>query len=193
VALRAGGSYGFGTANSLRGVNFTGFSDADRASQDANIFQLFGEAGYDFDLHGATLEPFVGLAWTQINMGAFSETGGSSALSGRSRDMSTGYSVLGAQLFTGEADFLGGTLSPLLRAGWQHAFTSTVASRAVTFISTTQNFTVLGTPLETDRAMLDVGATLGLGKDTQVSLGYSGMLGSHTTDHAIRLMGVVKL
>ena len=43
------------------------------------------------------------------------------------------------------------------------------------------------------RALLDVGGTLGLGAMTELTLGYQGALGGRANDHAIRLLGVVKL
>lgn len=190
--LRAGASYGFGTAKTQRSVNFTGFSDSVSASQDASSFQLFGEAGYDIVLERITIQPFVGLAWTQLNAGAFRETGGGAAVAGTSRDMNNGYFTAGAQLFTESFDFAGGSLKPLLRAGWQRSFTNTVASRSLSFTATGQSFTVMGTPLDEDRALLDIGATLGLG-NTQVSLTYSGALGSRTRDNAVKLLGAVNL
>ena len=191
-ALRAGASYGFGTARTQRSVNFTGFSDSVSASQDASSFQLFGEAGYDIVLERITIQPFVGLAWTQLNAGAFRETGGGAAVSGTAREMDNGYFTAGTQLFTESFDFSGGSLKPLLRAGWQHSFTNTAASRSLSFIATGQSFTVMGTPLDEDRALLDIGATLGLG-NSQLSLVYSGALGSRTRDHAVKLLGAVNL
>ena len=189
-ALRAGASYGFGTARTQRSVNFTGFSDSVSASQDASSFQLFGEAGYDIVLERITIQPFVGLAWTQLNAGAFRETGGGAAVSGTAREMDNGYFTAGAQFFTESFDFSGGSLKPLLRAGWQHGFTNTAASRSLSFIATGQSFTVMGTPLDEDRALLDIGATLGLG-NSQLSLVYSGALGNRTRDHAVKLLGAV--
>ena len=49
------------------------------------------------------------------------------------------------------------------------------------------------TPLDGDRALVDVGATLGLGAVTQITLGYQGALGGRANDHAVRLMGQVAL
>jgi subtilase-type serine protease len=191
--LRAGASYGFGNIRTQRSIDFTGFSDTASASQDANMLQMFGEVGYDFTFDNVTLEPFAGLAWTQVSAGAFRENGGSAALMGKARDMDNGYFTMGTQVFTTPIDFAGATLTPLLRAGWQHAFTLTTLSRSMTFISTGQAFTVQGVPLDRDRALLDVGATLNLDDNTQITLGYAGALGSHANDNSIRLTGNFKL
>ena len=191
--LRAGASYGFGNIRTQRSIDFTGFSDTASASQDANMLQMFGEVGYDFTFDNVTLEPFAGLAWTQVSAGAFRENGGSAALMGKARDMDNGYFTMGTQVFTTPIDFAGATLTPLLRAGWQHAFTLTTLSRSMTFISTGQAFTVQGVPLDRDRALLDVGATLNLDNNTQITLGYAGALGSHANDYSIRLTGNFKL
>ena len=52
---------------------------------------------------------------------------------------------------------------------------------------------VLGTPLDADRAVIDLGPALALSDDTEVTLGYTGTLGNHSNDHAVRLMGVFEL
>ena len=196
VALRMGGSYGFGTAKTIRAIsftNFTNFSDSASASQDTNSAQLFGEAGYEIALNTISLEPFAGLAWTHLNAGAFRETGGSASMSGTSRDMDEGFSTLGLAVSTPSFELGGAAVTPSLRAGWQHAFTNNTAGRSLTFVGATQSFTVLGTPLDADRAVIDLGAALALSGNTQVTLGYSGTLGTHSNDHAVRLMGVLKL
>jgi len=193
VALRMGGSYGFGNAKTIRAISFTNFSDNANASQDTNSAQLFGEVGYEVALDTITLEPFAGLAWTHLNAGAFRESGGSAAVSGTSRDMDDGFSTLGLAVSTLSFDLGGAALTPSLRAGWQHAFTNNPASRSLSFVGTTQSFTVLGTPLDADRAVIDLGAALALSDDTEVTLGYTGTLGNHSNDHAVRLMGVFEL
>ncbi len=192
VRLRTGFVYGFGTANTLRGVNFTGFSDAARASQDVSTVQLFGEAGYRFATGGLNLEPFVGLAWSRVELGAFSETGGLAALGGTARSTDEGAFTLGLDVYTGGFDFAGGVLTPGLRAGWQQALSNSLAMRNVSYLSTGQGFLVRGTPLDGDRAIVDLDLALALGGNTTVTLGYFGSYGSRGSDKGLRLMGAVK-
>ena len=193
AVLRVGGSYGFGAAKTIRAIAFSRFNDTASASQDTNTEQLFGELGYEIPLDTVTLEPFAGIAWTHLNAGAFRETGGSAALAGTSRDMDDAFSTLGFAASVPSFDLGGAALTPSLRAGWQHAFTNSLASRSLSFVSTTQAFTVLGTPLDADRAVIDLGATLALSGNAEVTLGYSGTLGTHASDHAVHLMAMLKL
>jgi len=184
----AGGSYGFGNADTLRRISFTGFSDTTSASYDANTAQMFVEAGYEVALDNITLQPFAGLAWSQVSADAFRESGGAAALSGTARTMDTGYSLLGLQFATPFFDLADGKLTASFRAAWQHSFTATVASRGLAFLATGQGFTVLGTPLDEDRALIDAGFTLGLGANTSVSFGYNGALGNQANDHGVKLL-----
>ncbi|MES2604027.1 MAG: autotransporter domain-containing protein, partial [Pseudomonadota bacterium] len=64
LALRAGASYGFGDTRTTRGISAGSFRDYATATQPLDTRQLFGEAGYDFDLDLIKLEPFAGLSWT---------------------------------------------------------------------------------------------------------------------------------
>jgi outer membrane autotransporter protein len=193
IRLRAGGTYGFGTADTQRAVTFTGFNDLATASQDADTLNLFGEAGYLFRFDGYAIEPFAGLSWTQVKAGSFRESGGSAALAGVSRTLSDGFVTLGAQASASPFAFAGVSLAPTVRAGWQHAFSNDLASRSLSFISTGQGFTVLGTPLDADRAVIDAGASLSLGDSVNLFLGYSGTLSSRASDNGVRLTGRVAL
>jgi outer membrane autotransporter protein len=193
IKLRAGGSYGFGTADTQRVVTFTGFNELATASQDADTLNLFGEAGYTFSFEGYAIEPFAGLSWSQVKAGSFRESGGSAALAGTSRTFSDGFVTLGAQASATPFAFAGVSLAPTVRAGWQHAFRNDLASRSLSFISTGQGFTVLGTPLDADRAVLDAGATLSLGDSVNLFLGYSGTLSSRASDSSLRITGSISL
>jgi len=193
LLIRTGFAYGFGTANSRRDIGFALFNDALTAKQDVDSQQLFGEVGYGFALTGVTIEPFAGLSWTRINAGSFRETGGSAALSGNGSARDDGFSTLGAQLFTGGSDFAGGILTPSVRVGWQHAFTNRLATRSLTFVSSGQGFAVRGTPLDADRAVIDIDAALSLGAGTTLTLGYAGSISARAQDHGVRLMGAIGL
>ena len=192
IRLRSGFAYGFGTANSRRDIGFALFNDAVTAKQDVDSQQLFGEVGYGFDLTGVTIEPFAGLSWTRVNAGSFRESGGSAALAGNGSARDEGFSTLGAQLFTGGTSFAGGILTPSARVGWQHGFTNRLAARSLSFISSGQGFTVFGTPLDADRALIDLDATLALG-GADISLGYTGSLGKRGEDHGVRMRVAVGL
>ena len=62
-------------------------------------------------------------------------------------------------------------------------------NRTLSFIRISQAFKVLGTPLDADRAVIDVGAALAHSGDTKIILGYSGTLGAYPNDNGFHLMG----
>ena len=193
LVLRSGFSYGFGTADTARIISFAGFSDATSASQDSKTVLLFGEAGRDFKLEDVTIEPFMGLAWTQLDLGGFRESGGAAALSGTQRGMDNGYLTTGVQVLGRDFDMDGAALAPMLRAAWQHGFTASAASRSLSLVAGGPAFTVQSMKQDGDRALLDVGGTMALGAAAHISLGYSGAFGARANDHAVRLLGEIRL
>jgi outer membrane autotransporter protein len=70
--------------------------------------------------------------------------------------------------------------------GWQHAFSHFLPSQTLTFAQTSQSFTVLGVPLDTDAATIQAGLDIGLSPAAIFSIGYDGEISSHVQDHAIR-------
>ncbi len=186
VRVSAGLGYGFGDASVNRAVSFTGFTDATSSSQGADTFQFFAEAGYAFTMPSYTLEPFAGIDWTTLNMGAFREAGGSAALAGTGKRMEQATTTFGLALSVP----MDGMITPSFRAGLQHAISNDTASRALSFVSSGQSFTVLGTPLDADRAVIDANLGFNLG-GARLMAGYSGAFGTRTTDHAIKAMAAV--
>jgi fibronectin-binding autotransporter adhesin len=187
ILLRAGGDYGFGTAKTLRSIAFTGFADTAQSSQDTRSSQIFAEAGYDVALEKLTIEPFVGVNWTQLQAGAFKETGGSAALASTAKDLDSDSVNLGASFTPQPLSLYGMALAPQLRASWQHAFSLHIPSRQLSFVSTGQAFTVLGTPLDADRALVDAGLSLQATSNVQFSAGYFGAYGARASDHTVKL------
>jgi len=149
-------------------------------------FQFFAEAGYAFAATGYTLEPFVGIDWTTLNMGAFREAGGSAALAGSGKRMEQATTTFGLALSVP----MDGMITPSFRAGLQHAISNDTASRTLSFVSSGQSFTVLGTPLDADRAVIDANLGFNLG-GARLTAGYSGTFGTRTTDNAIKAMAAV--
>ncbi len=145
---------------------FSGFAQTLSADTATLTAQLFGEIGYAFRLDGITVKPFAGVALTHTMAAAYSETGGSAALSG-----STG-SIDAAQLTLGvksSADFvLPGNLKSRVSAliGWEQ--TASSAPTATHAFAGGTAFTVLGTPLS--------GGNLTLGGEFDVAVSSSANL-----------------
>ncbi|HEY2886392.1 MAG TPA: autotransporter domain-containing protein [Rhizomicrobium sp.] len=177
-ALRAGGSYAWGNRNVTRQVAFPGFSETLVSKEDDHASQIFGEAAYDGKVSELALAPFAGVTWTDAATSAFSETGGSAALSGRRGDSSTAFTSLGFRLAT---DAFGGddfALTPRAAVAWQHAFGGLRPQQVVTFEDTRQSFLVLGTAIDADMANVDVGFDAKIGDSATLAIGYEGLLSS---------------
>ena len=178
LAVRAGGSYAWGTRDTVRHVSFPSFAETLTSKEDEHASQVFGEAGYAGKLSELAFEPFVGITWTDASTAAFSETGGSAALSGRGGDSSLAYSSLGLRLAT---DAFGGesfAITPRASVAWQHAFGNLRPQQVVSFEDTQKSFLVLGTAIDADMANVDVGLDAKIGDNANLAIGYEGLLSS---------------
>ncbi len=85
LGLRTGATYSWDDIKTERTITFAGgsccgsasvFSDQETASYMAGTAQVFGEAGYAMTLANVATEPFVGLAWVNLNSVASARRGG---------------------------------------------------------------------------------------------------------------------
>ncbi len=117
----AGAGYTWHNIGTNRYAQVAGSSQKLTADYGASTSQLFTELGYAVPLsERTTLEPFAGLAWNDLRTRGFSETGGSTALSGRSSSDTQTSTTLGVR---GQTGFTLGNTESRLRAtlGWRHA------------------------------------------------------------------------
>ncbi|SHG25187.1 outer membrane autotransporter barrel domain-containing protein [Kaistia soli DSM 19436] len=147
--------------------------------------QVFGEAAYDVRLGRAVLEPYVNLAYVNLTMDGFWETGGAAALTFAESTMSTTFNVLGMRL--GQAFDIGNGLQLLTRGslGWQHAFGDITPQATAAFLGSSA-FTVAGLPIAQDAALID--AFIGFRPTSRVDFGlrYSGQIADDATDNAVQ-------
>ena len=79
----------------------------------------------------------------------------------------------------------GMSITPRVDIGWQHAFSRAPFGQTVTLENAEQSFTVLGVPLGTDAAAVQLGLDLAVGTDVTLSLGYDGSFSSTAQSNAI--------
>ena len=77
-------------------------------------------------------------------------------------------------------------IAPNIDLGWRHAFDVLKPGQTVSFQDTGTGFTVLGVPLESDAAALQLGFDVTLTPDARLSVGYDGTFGSRVQNNAIR-------
>lgn len=186
-ALRAGGTYDFGNSDIQRRVAF--LSETDSSNRDHQGTQLFADLGYPMAMWSGTLEPYAGVAFAQIDSGAFRETGGAlSSLSGVASATASLYTSLGARLRLADIDLGDGVqMAPHIDIAWRHGYGALQPAQALTFNATGQGFTVLGASAGTEAADIDLGVAIKLAPGLSLGVGYNGAFSSSAQNHAATL------
>jgi outer membrane autotransporter protein len=181
LGLRLGVAYSWHSLETSRSVAFRGFGDTLSADYDAHTAQVFGELAYRFDLDGATVEPFAGVAYVDLRTAAFTEQGGAAALTAARQGNDATFSTLGlrASIRLGEALSLQGTL------GWRHTFGGVDQTAALAFVGAAP-FTVAGVPLAKDAAVIEAGLEAAASPSITLGVRYSGQIASGTRDHGVK-------
>lgn len=180
--LLLGSAYTWHTVDSTRRISVAGLDQTLSADYRANTTQLFTELGYAMSISDATrLEPFMGLDWNSLRTRGFTESGGNAALTVKRKTNDLTYSTLGLPAHTalnfGQTDInLQGTL------GWRHAF-GDVDPRSTHAFHGGKAFTVAGTPIAQNAAIVEVGADVAVSLNLSMGLSYEGQYGSGNRDH----------
>lgn len=128
-----------------------------------------------------SIEPFAGLAAYRIRNDAFTESGGSSALSGDARSNSFAIGSVGVRAV---APILP-RLSVRSQVEWQHTLGGSAPQASLMFGSG-QRFAVTGTELPRDAAALSLDLTWRPAAATALSVGYRGTVGDSNADNSVR-------
>ncbi|WP_258127441.1 autotransporter domain-containing protein [Achromobacter anxifer] len=180
--LLAGAAYTWHDVSTERHATVSGIEQKLTADYGASTAQLFTELGYAMPLsERASIEPFAGIAWSNLRSRSFSESGGSAALHGQSSSDKQTSSTLGLRAQTafmlGRAEGrLHGTL------GWRHAF-GDVAPQSTLAFDGGQAFTVSGTPIARNAALAELGAEVAMSANAALGLFYSGQYGGGNREH----------
>ncbi len=181
--LLAGAAYTWHDVSTERHASVSGVQQKLTADYGASTAQLFTELGYAMPLSDrASIEPFAGIAWSDLRTRSFSESGGSAALHGQSSSDKQTTSTLGLRAQTafmlGRAEGrLHGTL------GWRHAF-GDVAPQSTLAFDGGQAFTVSGTPIARNAALAELGAEVAMSANATLGLFYSGQYGGGNREHS---------
>jgi len=178
-AVRAGAAYAWHGIETARAVVFQGYADSAAAAYDGHTAQVFGEVSCAFQAGAATFEPTAALAYVDVGTDGFDEDGGDAALWSGGASADTTFSTLGLRAKTPfEIGGLKAQASAFL--GWQHAFGDTAPSMDLAFAGGTP-FTVAGTPIAEDAAVVDVGLDLQTSALSRLGVAYSGQFGDGVT------------
>jgi outer membrane autotransporter protein len=182
--LRGGAAYSFSRVATVRAVALPGFADRLSASYDAGTTQLFGEAAYRIDTTTAAFEPFANLAYVNVRSDGFAEDGGAAAVRADGATSDATFTTLGVRA---QAEVALGGVDATARGllGWRHAF-GKVTPTATLALAGGAAFTVAGTPLARDAAVLEAGLDFRLTPAATLGLAYSGQLASRAHDNGVR-------
>ena len=182
--LRGGIAYTWHEVEASRSVAFGGFTDALSADYDAGTVQVFGEAGYAMRAGNVAFEPFAGIAYVNLDVDGFGESGGAAALSGGGGSTDTTFSTLGLRAST---DVVVGSRTVTLDGmlGWRHAFDDRTPVSTFAFAEGLP-FTVAGAPIARDSAVVEVGLGMDLSPDASLNVSYGGQFGDGADDHSAR-------
>ncbi|CAN7599092.1 autotransporter domain-containing protein [Phyllobacterium sp. LjRoot231] len=184
VNLRSGAAYTWHDISTERLVQFTGTQENLGADYNAGTAQVFAELGYKTKLASVELEPFTNLAYANLHTDAFTENGGTAALSGAAMSNDMTSSTLGLHALTawslGSADAtLRGTI------GWRHAYGDTTPATLLAFAGS-DAFDVSGLPIARNTALLEVGFGVELTPGMTFDLSYRGEVASKVQDHGLK-------
>lgn len=183
--MLVGASYSHHRIKTRRDAAINDWNHTLKASYRGNTSQVFGEIAYAVPVGMVTVEPFAGLAWSDLRTRSFSESGGPTALAGQRQGTDVTTSTLG--LRTSLDVGLGQTRGRIYGSlGWRHAF-GRVAPRRTLAFDGGQPFTVAGTPLARDSALAELGVDVALSDNASIGASYQGQWGGGVQDHSARV------
>ena len=184
IDLKGAIGYSWLDVDTTRNISVGSLVSKNEASYNGGLFQAYIEGSHTFTpAENTNLTPYLNLAYQRVKMDSFAEKGDHAHLLGRrgSNDLTT--SQLGIKGSAQIADRV------MLRGdiGWRHNFGSQTASTRLNFIGGTP-YQVKGSSLDRDNAVISADAQFELTPNTNLSIGYEGLFGSKTQDHAVKLM-----
>lgn len=184
VGLRGGAAYSWSRIDIGRSVAFPGFEDSLSAKYDEGTAQIFAEVGYRIDTAAASFEPFANLAYVSLHTDGFNEHGGAAALKATGTTTDATFTTLGIRA---QSNFVLGGVAATARGtlGWRHASGDVKPLASVAFAGG-EAFTVVGTPIARDVAVIEAGLDFAVSSQATLGLSYAGQLASHASDNGFK-------
>ena len=184
MAFRTGLAYSWHDITTRRYVAFPGFSDQLKGDYRAGTTQIFGELGYGIEAGAFSFEPFANLAYVSLRTGSFAEQGGAAALTAASQTTDVTFTTLGLRAASA---FTLGTVEVSAKGmlGWRHAFGDVTPLSTAAFAGS-DAFTVAGTPIARNAALVEAGLDLKLSGNATFGASYTGQYGSGAQEHGFK-------
>lgn len=180
LLLALGGDYADFDVDMDRDIQVGQFAETASSSYGAKAYGAHAEV----TLGTGAVQPFGGINWTRFDRDEFSETGATLGLDGASQKSDWTYSALGVKGFVS----LDPTDAVSLRysAQWQHALDGTKTEATMAFNGTTEAFTIAGTPLSKDAALVDLGFDIRFTESLGLNVSYAGTFSKAGDSNAAR-------
>jgi outer membrane autotransporter protein len=185
LGFRTGAIQTWHNLSTTRSVDLPGLADRLKGDNGAATSQLFGELAYGIKAGPVGLEPFANLAYVHQRTGGLSEDGGSTALNIGSSNSDVTFSTMGLRAST---DFTLGRIATTARGtlGWRHAFGDTTPLANMAF-ATGDTFTIAGTPLARNAAVIGAGLDFHVCQATTLGVAYNGQFGNGSQDNGLNV------
>lgn len=191
LRLRGGASIAWSSIDTKRTAVIGDVVERPEASYDATTANLFAELGYQTQFGAATVEPFAGLGWVNVDADGFTESHAPvTGLRSDGASFDTFYTTLGVRAST-EVVVGGVKVAPRGMVGWRHA-ADDVPEAALAFTGTGTGFTVDGAPIARDSLLLEAGLDVAVNANVNLGLTYAGSFGDGVTSNAVKLNGEIK-
>jgi outer membrane autotransporter protein len=157
------------------------------SSYGARSFNAAVEAARRFALWGATVQPMLGLVYTNLNVDRFNETGGLLNITGRSTNIGALRGYAGARAYQGFALASGMVLTPEVRARVLYDFLDDARALTATFVDdpTQTSFLVSGLRPARLAGLFGAGATLRLNPMWRAFVGYDAEVRGGNVAHLV--------
>lgn len=167
---------------SVRTISLPGFAETNRGRGDGKALQGFAELSYSIEAGRATYRPFVSAAAGSFKLDAMTENGGAAALVVRRQSYASGSITAGIDgTICMDKLLLSGTLAGRAQIGDRdpQALVALAAAPA-------QAFGIRGVQLDSFALAARLDATVSLGRNADLAIGYTGLIGNDTKDHGAR-------
>ncbi len=183
ISLRGGADYTWHDISTSRRILSANLFDRARSGADATTSQVYGGIAYDMSTGMAQIEPFLNVAYVNIDLDGVSEVGGPSALTVNGSSADSTLTTLGTRLsypfaVAGVTGRLNGSI------GWQHAF-GDVRSFSTNRLSGGDAFTIEGVTLARDTGVVETGLDFDLSGSAKLAITYQGQFDDGSNQQSV--------
>ncbi|MFO6446274.1 autotransporter-associated beta strand repeat-containing protein [Erythrobacter sp. NE805] len=183
LGIAVGGYLADVDLRAFRDIALPGFAETDVGKTEGTARQAFAELSYSFGSGKSQIRPFVNGTIGSFKLDALTEVGGPAALVMRKQSYSTGTVTGGIDgvVEVGKSLKLAGTLAARHQLGDRDPEASLALAAAPA-----SAFAIAGTQIDKTALAARLDATLALGKNLSIAVGYTGLIGDTVTDHGAR-------